>query len=135
MPYRMHVEYLRQLFLDNDLADGRFRVEGRPIALTDIRAPIFAVGTERDHVAPWSSAYKVHLLTDTDVTFLLTTGGHNAGIVSEPGQTGRSYRVRTRGLPWRPETRARGGLSGLAGWPRGPAHAAIHPAWPPRIAD
>ncbi|HVL74198.1 MAG TPA: alpha/beta fold hydrolase [Beijerinckiaceae bacterium] len=93
MPSRMHSEYLRRLFLDNDLAEGRFAVDGRPVALTDIRAPIFAVGTERDHVAPWRSAFKVHLLTDTDVTFLLTTGGHNAGIVSEPGRAGRSYRV------------------------------------------
>src|SRR3954469_14866158 len=91
MPPRMHSEYLRELFLNNDLAESRFKVEGRPIALTDIRAPIFAVGTERDHVAPWRSAYKVHLLTE------LTTGGHNAGIVSEPGNTGRSYRVRTQG--------------------------------------
>jgi polyhydroxyalkanoate synthase len=94
MPYRMHTEYLHRLFLDNDLATGRFDAGGKPVALTDIRSPIFAVGTEWDHVAPWRSAYKIHLLTDTDVTFLLATGGHNAGIVSEPGRDGRSYRVK-----------------------------------------
>jgi polyhydroxyalkanoate synthase len=96
MPFRMHSEYLRQLFLNNDLAEGRFSVGEKPIALTDIRAPIFAVGTTRDHVAPWRSTFKIHLLTDTDVTYVLTGGGHNAGIVSEPGHNGRSYQVRTR---------------------------------------
>ena len=98
MPFRMHSQYLRQLFLGNDLAEGRFRADGRTVALTDIRVPIFAVGTEWDHVAPWRSAYKIHLLTDSNVTFLLTNGGHNAGIVSEPGRTGRHYRVATKHL-------------------------------------
>jgi poly[(R)-3-hydroxyalkanoate] polymerase subunit PhaC len=95
MPYRMHSEYLRRLFLNNDLAEGRFIVAERPVALSDIRLPLFAVGTLRDHVAPWQSTYKIHLLTDCEVTYLLASGGHNAGIVSEPGRDGRSYQVRT----------------------------------------
>jgi polyhydroxyalkanoate synthase len=96
MAYRMHSEYLRGLFLDNDLAENRFVVDGKPIALTDIRVPIFCVGTTSDHVAPWHSTYKINFQTDTEVTYLLTTGGHNAGIVSEPGHAGRIFQVMTR---------------------------------------
>jgi len=98
MPYRMHSEYLRRLFLNNDLAEGRLHADGRAVALHDIRAPIFAVGAQKDHVAPWKSTHKIHLLTDTEVTYLLTSGGHNAGIVSEPGRKRASYQVKTKGL-------------------------------------
>lgn len=96
MPYRMHSEYLRQLFLDNDFAAGRFHVDGKPAVVEDITVPFFVVGTERDHVAPWRSVYKIAHLADSELTFVLTTGGHNAGIVSEPGHGHRSYKILTQ---------------------------------------
>jgi polyhydroxyalkanoate synthase len=97
MPYRMHSEYLRKLFLNNDLAAGRYRVDGRPIAVSDIHVPIFAVGTVKDHVAPWKSVFKINLLANSqEVTFLLTSGGHNAGIVSEPGHPRRTFQMASR---------------------------------------
>jgi len=96
LPYRMHTEYLRNFYLRNELAEGRYEVGGKPVVLSDIDLPLFAVGTVRDHVSPWRSVYRIHLLTDTELTFLLTTGGHNAGVVSEPGHANRSYQVATR---------------------------------------
>jgi poly[(R)-3-hydroxyalkanoate] polymerase subunit PhaC len=95
MPCRMHAEYLRRLYLDNALARGEFTAEGRPVDLAAIRLPMFVVGTETDHVAPWKSVYKARALTRSpDYTFLLTSGGHNAGIVSGPVHPRRRHRVR-----------------------------------------
>ena len=96
MPYTMHSQYLRRLFLDDDLAEGKYKVDGRTISLDALRKPMFVVGTERDHVAPWHSVYKIHQLAPAETTFVLTSGGHNAGIVSEPGHKGRRYHILTR---------------------------------------
>ncbi|MDO5288493.1 MAG: alpha/beta fold hydrolase [Pseudomonadota bacterium] len=96
LPARMHHEYLVALYLKNALAHGRYRVGGRPVSLNDLRMPLFAVGTERDHVSPWRSVYKLHHLTDAEITFVLTSGGHNAGIITPPGHPRRRYRIDTR---------------------------------------
>ncbi len=95
MPYRMHKEYLDKLLHRNELARAKYEVDGQAVSLTDIRVPIFAVGTSKDHVAPWRSVYKISLLTNTEVTFLLTSGGHNGGIVTPPGHPRRIYQVST----------------------------------------
>lgn len=96
LPYRMHSEYLRKLFLHNELAEGKYRVGDKPISLSDISIPIFVVATEKDHVSPWQSVFKINMLTNCDVRFALTSGGHNVGIVSLPSKhTKRYYRIST----------------------------------------
>ncbi len=95
MPYRMHTEYLRQLFLRNALAAGHYCVDGCPVSLRDLDLPVFLLGTERDQIAPWKSVFKLHQLCDSELTFVLTNGGHNAGIVSGPGHPRRHFRMAT----------------------------------------
>jgi polyhydroxyalkanoate synthase subunit PhaC len=104
MPYQMHSEYLRSLYMKNDLAEGRFELDGKPIFLRDVHVPIFVVSTELDHVSPWRSVYKIHLLTEGEVTFVLSSGGHNVGVVNPPSSNKKtvewkpqiSFRVGTR---------------------------------------
>ena len=93
LPAVMHSQYLRQCFLHNDLANGHFKLDGQTLLLRNIRVPTFVVGTVKDHVSPWRSVYKVHGLVSGDVTFVLTNGGHNAGIISEPGHHGRHFQL------------------------------------------
>ncbi|HRO81244.1 MAG TPA: alpha/beta fold hydrolase, partial [Alicycliphilus denitrificans] len=96
MPARMHAQYLRRLFLDDDLSRGRYPAGGKPVALSDLTLPTFMVGTLTDHVAPWRSVHKLHYLTTAEITFALTSGGHNAGIVNPPGHPRRHHQILTR---------------------------------------
>jgi polyhydroxyalkanoate synthase len=96
MAYRMHTDYLHQLYLNNDLAEGRYVALGETLDLAAVEQPMFIVGTETDHVAPWKSVYKVgRLVHSKDYTFCLTSGGHNAGIISGPQHPKRRHRVLT----------------------------------------
>jgi polyhydroxyalkanoate synthase subunit PhaC len=101
LPARMHSEYLRKLYLHNDLAEGRYIAHDKPVRLADIKVPMFVVATERDHVSPWKSVYKITQLVNGPVSFLLTSGGHNVGIVNPPSgpsaHPGANYRFATHG--------------------------------------
>ena len=96
MPARMHSQYLRRLFLNDDLSEGRYPVDGRPVSLGNLTLPMFMVGTLTDHVAPWRSVFKLHQMSPAEITFALTSGGHNAGIVNPPGNPRRRYQLLTR---------------------------------------
>lgn len=94
LSYKMHSEYLRHFHLNNDLAEGDYQIDGEPVVLGDIKIPVFSVATEKDHIAPWESVYKLHLFAhQADITFVLANKGHNGGIISEPGHPGRRYRI------------------------------------------
>jgi polyhydroxyalkanoate synthase len=142
MPFRMHSLYLRSLFLRNDLAEGRFEAGGGRVDLAAIKTPIFAVGTAADHVAPWRSVFKIHRLNAGEITFVLASGGHNGGIVSEPGRRHRSYRIAVRpngGLTPAPrDFVARAAQKTGSWWPEYADWLAARsspPAAPPKMGD
>ena len=96
MPALMHSQYLRRLFLNDDLSEGRYPVDGKPVSLSNLTLPMFMVGTLTDHVAPWRSVFKLHQMSPAEITFALTSGGHNGGIVNPPGNERRRYQLLTR---------------------------------------
>lgn len=132
MPARMHSEYLRRLYLHNDLSEGRYVAAGRTISLADIRVPLFVVATERDHVSPWTSVYEIHRLARAPVSFVLTSGGHNVGIVNPPSgpaahpQASYRFAAHEEGrAPADPQAWLRGALQTPGSWwPRW--HAWLH---------
>ena len=131
MPWRMHSEYLERLYLKNEFALGTFTVEGARIDLKSVTVPMFVVGTETDHVAPWRSVFKTRSLTrSTDYTFLLTSGGHNAGIVSGPVHPKRRHRLLTStevsDVPTPEEWLKRAPLHEGSWWPTWEAWLSLH---------
>ncbi|MDE2912057.1 MAG: class I poly(R)-hydroxyalkanoic acid synthase [Paracoccaceae bacterium] len=86
LPARMIIEYLEQLYRDNDLANDRLQLLGSPLRLSDIRTQLFAVATIADHIAPWKSSFSGLAKTSGDKTFVLAESGHIAGIVNPPNR-------------------------------------------------
>lgn len=85
LPYAMHSFYLRQFYLHNKLvqADG-LSLGGRAIDLARIRQPLYVVGTEQDHIAPWQSTFKVCQHVGGPVRYVLATSGHIMGVLNPP---------------------------------------------------
>lgn len=81
----MHLFYPREFYLHNKLMqpDG-VTLGGRPIDLSRITQPVYAVGTEQDHIAPWKSTFKICSLARAPVRFVLATSGHIMGVLSPP---------------------------------------------------
>jgi polyhydroxyalkanoate synthase subunit PhaC len=85
MPAAMHAFYLRNFYVENKLATGALEVGGRVIDLSAIKAPTYVVSAINDHIVPWESSYKTTGLVSGPVRFVLSSGGHIAGIVNPPG--------------------------------------------------
>ena len=93
MAHRMHTDYLYQLYLNNDLAAGRY-CPRRTLDLTDItRADVRRRYGNRPRRAVEVGLQGARLVRSEDYAFLLTSGGHNAGIISGPQHPKRRHRV------------------------------------------
>jgi len=108
-------------------------------SMPDMKLPMFVVGAERDHIAPWHSVFKLHHQNDGELTFVLTSGGHNAGVISKPGHPRRHFRIRVRpaaarsvrmnGSATRRPKMGPGGWSGMHGSTGTLAGASIRHRW------
>jgi polyhydroxyalkanoate synthase len=90
LPAAMHSQFLRACYLENRLAAGSFEADGTPVDLGLVEVPLYVLGAERDHIAPWRTAYRTTRLVSGDARFALTSGGHIAGMVNPP-DGGKSY--------------------------------------------
>ena len=86
MPAAMHTFYLRSLYQRNELARGVMELAGqRQLSLPDVKSDVYVVGAVNDHIVPWQASYKATALFGGDVRYVLSSGGHIAGIVNPPG--------------------------------------------------
>ena len=85
MPASMHAFYLRSLYLRNELARGVMEIMGQRLSLADVGNDVYVVGAINDHIVPWPASYKTTGLMGGDVRYVLSSGGHIAGIVNPPG--------------------------------------------------
>ena len=113
MPATMHAFYLRSLYLRNELARGVMEIKGQRLSLAGVQNDVYVVGAINDHIVPWSASYKTTGLMGGDVRYVLSSGGHIAGIVNPPGPKAW-YEVSTAPNPataqqWREAAERHGG--------------------------
>ncbi len=87
MPARMHGFYLRSLYVQNLLAKGELELCGRRLNLGQVVGDAYVVGAINDHIVPWTASYQATKLLGGKVRYVLTSGGHIAGIVNPPRPT------------------------------------------------
>jgi polyhydroxyalkanoate synthase len=85
MPAAMHSFYLRSLYMRNELATGQLELAGQRLSLGRVKNDAYVVGALNDHIVPWASSYQATALLGGDVRYILSSGGHIAGIVNPPG--------------------------------------------------
>lgn len=84
MPAKMHLFYLRECYLRNNLAEGRMELGGERLDLSKIKVPIYLQSSRDDHIAPYNSVYKATRLFGGDVKFIVAGSGHIAGVINPP---------------------------------------------------
>ena len=88
LPSAMHSFYLRNFYVENRLAAGDLEIAGERIQLCNLTSSCYVVSAVNDHIVPWHSGYATTQLVSGHVRYVLSSGGHIAGIVNPPGPKG-----------------------------------------------
>jgi polyhydroxyalkanoate synthase len=96
MPATMHSFYLRNFYLKNNFVKGELEVRGQRLDLGDVDQDLYIVSAINDHIVPWTSSYATLRHISGEARFVLSSGGHIAGIVNPPSPkawyiTGEEY--------------------------------------------
>ncbi|KQZ13777.1 poly(3-hydroxyalkanoate) synthetase [Mesorhizobium sp. Root554] len=92
-----HSYYLRNCYLENNLANGRMELAGRTVSLADITIPVYNLASKEDHIAPAKSVFLGCRYFGGDVQYVMAGSGHIAGVVNPPGL--KKYQYWTGGQP------------------------------------
>ena len=85
MPRLMHLFYLRQMYIRNNLVKpGAITLAGVPIDLTKVTVPVYLQASREDHIAPFRSVFKAKHNYSGPVRFVLAGSGHIAGVINPP---------------------------------------------------
>ena len=95
MPAEMHKYYLREFYLNNNLIKKEaLEIAGEKLDLTRIVQPVYAVGAEDDHIAPWRSTFRINNFVTGPKRYVLSSAGHILGIINPiVNPPKREYRV------------------------------------------
>ena len=97
LPGPWYCWYLRHTYLQNDLkTPGKLSVNGTPVDLGKIDAPVYIYGSREDHIVPWQSAYASVPLLKGERRFVLGASGHIAGVINPPAANKRSHWINTK---------------------------------------
>ena len=67
---------------------SRTEIAGERIQLCNLTSSCYVVSAVNDHIVPWHSGYATTQLVSGHVRYVLSSGGHIAGIVNPPGPKG-----------------------------------------------
>jgi polyhydroxyalkanoate synthase len=86
-----HSFYLRNCYLNNNLARGEMQLDGKKINLKNVKIPVYNLATREDHIAPAKSVFVGSKLFGGDVTYIVSGSGHIAGVVNPPDKKKYQY--------------------------------------------
>jgi polyhydroxyalkanoate synthase len=91
MPVANHRFYLRNCYLENQLAKGVMTIDGKALDLKKVRVPVYNLATKEDHIAPALSVFVGSGKFGGKVRYVMAGSGHIAGVVNPPAKKKYQY--------------------------------------------